>query len=309
MGYLWVILNGPIWVGLRPAMQMFSFLIIDDCWNLLLLIGYILWFMWQSYQLNRQASISLGGFGSYLMQYGYVWLFTLNIVIYMRIDYYYLPLITRHFSEFNRSIIEMITFLVFLLLQLGVLYVRQLRMVEAGPELRAMVAEVAACFKLKIKNVRVWKLDRINNAFSTGLFFRGIFLTETLVKSSSLEDLKMILGHECAHFKCHHLEIRILVIGALIYLGSTLMEDYPDLNGLFYFGFALAAILIYQAIARRQELKADRLAAKMLGGKDKMADALTRVLGLNVSPSKFGWVMGLLLGHPDLETRVKCLRG
>jgi Zn-dependent protease with chaperone function len=189
-----------------------------------------------------------------------------------------------------------------------VLYIRQLKMVATGPELRAIVAEVAACFKVKVKKVKIWKLDRVSNAFSSGLFFQSIFLTATLVDSVSPDDLKMILGHECVHFKRQHLKIRVLVITVLIYLWSTLMEDYPDLNWLVHIAFALVAIIIYQAIARRQELKADQLAAEMLGGKDKMAAALTRLMGLSAAPPKFGFIMGLLLGHPDLETRVKWLR-
>jgi Zn-dependent protease with chaperone function len=189
-----------------------------------------------------------------------------------------------------------------------VLYIRQLKMVATGPELRAIVAEVAACFKVKVKNVKIWKLDRVSNAFSSVLFFHSIFLSATLVDSISPDDLNMILGHECAHFKRQHLKIRVLVIAILIYLGSTLMEEYPDLNLLIYIAFALVAIIIYQAIARRQELMADRLAAEILGGRDKMAATLTRLMGLSAVPLKFGFIMGLLLGHPDLETRVRWLR-
>jgi len=301
IGYLWVILNWPLWIGLQFSQKLIPSLVSDDLLSLLLFIGYIICFMWQSYRLNSQAGILYSGFGSYLLQYGYVWLFTLNILIYLRIDYYYLPLISGYFPRLNQTIIEIATLGVFFLLQFGVLYIRQLKMVAAGPELRAIVAEVAACFKIKVKSIKIWKLDRVSNAFSSGLFFQSIFLTATLVDSVSPDDLKMILGHECAHFKRQHLKIRVLVIAVLIYLGSTMMEDYPDLNWLVYIVFALVAIIIYQAIARRQELMADRLAAEILGGRDKMAAALTRLMGLSAVPSKFGFVMGLLLGHPDLD--------
>jgi Zn-dependent protease with chaperone function len=307
IGYIVLILQLPVWMG-RHFILSLPFILTDDIFAILLLAGYIFCFLRLSFHLQYPATIATYPFGSYLMQYGYIWLFILNILIFMRIDSYYLPLVTGSLSKFQQIIIEFIVFAVFMLLQLGVVNIRKIRMITAPPELQAMVMEVAACLKIRIKEVRIWKLDRIINAYSAGLLRHSIFLTEALIDSSDPQDLKMILAHECAHFKRHHLVRRALTILALVYLGTTLMDDYPRLPWPVYLAFSAVAFLTYQAIARRQELMADKLAGELLGGASRMADALERTFGCSSAPTRFGKISGLLLGHPDLATRLKRLR-
>lgn len=177
-------------------------------------------------------------------------------------------------------------------------------MVRADPEVERLVREVAGKFKVRIGKIRIWKLEKVINAFATGIFIKKIYLTETMINSLSPEALRMIIGHECAHFKRRHLEIRIGLIMGLVFLGSSLVEDYPEIPLAIYGLYWIGAALVYQMIARFQEYQADKMAALKLGGAERMAQALMMV----ASPVKYGSFFSWLLGHPDLEARLKMLK-
>lgn len=306
-GYVLLVLYYPLWILIQTRDSLVGALLLDDLFSLVLLLTFLLFFLWQLYQMDRETKTIRSSFGSYLMQYGYFWLFVLNILIFLRMDYFYLPLLPGNLPLAGWIGVEAGVAAVFILLQLLVLFVRRLKMAPAGPELKALVEEVAGHFKIKVRGIRIWRLERVANAFATGLFFRSIFLTEELINSTTPEDLRMIVGHECAHFKRRHLETRMVVIGGLLFLGSYLLEEYPDLHWLFFVIFGLTAIIIFKLISRRQEFEADRLAAKLLGGGEKMAEALTRVFEQNSAPGNFGLIIRILVGHPDLAARVKAL--
>jgi Zn-dependent protease with chaperone function len=307
IGYVLLVLVNPLWVWLQFSRVPLVALLWDDLVNLILLAGLLLFYLYQSYRLDRRVKMISSSFGSYLMQFGYFWLFVLNIIIFFRVDNFYLRMVPENLPVVREIGVETVVTVLFIGLQLLVLFVRKLKMSAVGPELQALVREVAGHFKVKVRIIRIWRLERVSNAFAAGLIFRGIFLTEELVNSASREDLRMIVGHECAHFKRRHLEVRMIVIMVLLYLGSSLLEGYPDLNWMVYGLYGLVAILIYKSISRAQELDADKLAAKLLGGPEEMAGALARVLAQNATPGKFGLIIRLLIGHPDLAARVKAL--
>ncbi len=307
IGFVLLVLQRPFWVWLQLSMKLIPALLLEDLADLLFLGGYILFSLRQMYLIDYKRGVHFGSFRSYIKQYAYSWLLLINILVFLRMDYYYLPLIPGNISWLQQTIIEIVMVMVFVGLQFLVIWFRKLKMVKAYPELQAMVKEIAGAFKIKIKNIRVWQLERVSNAFSTGIFLHSIFLTENLVRAAKPEDLRMIIGHECAHFKRRHLEIRVLFIGVIVYLLSTLAEDYPRVHWPVYAILALLSFLGYKFLARQQELNADRLSAKVLGGPSKMAGALIRVFGLNSAPLKFEWFVGLLASHPDMQTRVEHL--
>jgi Zn-dependent protease with chaperone function len=307
-GYAALALKQPIWGWLQYRLGILPAMLLDDLINLILLIGFLLYYLWLSYQNDRTINCLRSSYGSYLMQYSYFWLFTLNILIFLRLDSMYLPLIPGNLSPRRQWLIEALILGGMLLLQSGVLLFRRLKMSAAGTRLRQLVTEVAGEFGIKVRSVRVWHLERVANAFATGLFMKSIFLTDTLLEIASPEDLRMIIGHECAHFKRYHLLIRVAVLGILVMAFSTLVEDYPELHWSVLAVSGLAGFLLFKAISRAQEFDADRYAARILGGPAQMATALTRVFGTNTVQSGFGTVLRWLVGHPDLETRIKRLQ-
>ena len=303
IGFVFFELRRPLWLGLAQTRKLFSSYFLGDLVNFTFLIWYFIVMLYLAYLMDRKTKGISPGFGSYLMQYGYFWLFVINILIVARLDYYYLPLIPESWPSKYRWFLELGSLVLLIGLQLLALLARSLKMVPAGPEVERLVRTVAGEFKVKVKKVRIWQLERVLNAFATGIFRKNIYLTETLVNSLELADLRMIVGHECAHFKKRHLELRIVMVLGLIFLGSSLIEDLPDLPWLIHGLYWGAAILVYNLFARFQEFEADRLAALKLGGGERMARALTRI----AAPISFGRVFKWLVGHPDLEARLKRL--
>ncbi len=300
IGYVILLIENPIWCRVQPSFGVVMVIIAEDLLNLLLIIGLVIFYLWLSYRCDYKGRFEK--FGSYLLQYGFSWLFVVNILIFMRIDYFYLPLLPNILSFEYRWRIELIVLAFMLLIQAVILGVRRIKMSDASPELFNLVHDVASRFKIKIRSVRVWHSEGVANAFATGLFFRHILVTDSLLETTNPGDLRMIIGHECAHFKRHHLEIRLFVLALLSYLASMMIEN-KLFHWPFFLCFGLVAYICYMAIARAQEFDADHQAARVLGGPKRMIGALHRIHGYNLSPSRFG-ILGWLVSHPDLGSRV-----
>jgi len=305
-GYLFLELKWPLWVWPQLRNRLIPTLVIGDAVNLMLIAGYLLFFLYQSYRLARKTRFLAQGFGSYLLQYGYIWLFVINLLIYLRLDYFYLTTLPGNLPWYRQALIESAVTVGFVILQWLVLRLRRLKMTEAEPELRKLVLEVAGRFKVKVSAVRVWHLDGVRNAFLSGFLIPSIFITETLLRTASRADLRMIVGHECAHLKKKHLLVRVALILVLVWVGSNFIEEYTG-KWIWPAGFLyiLLAIFLYQYLSRRQELQADLLAAKFLDGGESMANALAGVFGTG---NRYGPLTRLLIGHPDQAERIKKLK-
>ncbi len=304
VGFTLLELKWPLWLELTQTRKLISAYLLGDLVNFAFLAWYLTGMLFLTYRMDQKTKGIGCGFDSYLMQYGYFWLFIINLFVVLRLDYYYLPLIPEDWPREYRWALEIGAIALLAGLQLLALLVRSLKMVPAVPEVEGLVRTVAHEFKVKVSKVRIWRLERVINAFATGIFMKNIYLTETLVNSLSPADLRMIVGHECAHFKRRHLELRVILIAGLFFWGSSLMEDYPDLPLLMYGLYWVGALLVFNLVARFQEFEADRIAALKLDGGERMAQALMEI----AAPIRFGRVFSWLVGHPDLEARVKRLR-
>lgn len=304
VGFAFFEFRWPLWLELTQARKLIFAYLLGDVVNFAFLAWYLTGMLFLTFRMDRKTKGIGCGFGSYLMQYGYFWLLIINIFLVLRLDYYYLPLIPKEWLPQYRWALEIGAIILLVGLQLLALLVRSLKMVPADPEVEQLVRAVAGEFKVRVGKVRIWRLERVINAFATGIFMKNIYLTEALIDSLSPTDLRMIVGHECAHFKRHHLELRVILIAGLFFLGSSVAEDYPDLPLPFYGLYWIGAVLVFNLFARFQEFEADRIAALKLGGGERMAQALTGI----AAPIRFGRVFKWLVGHPDLETRVKRLR-
>lgn len=306
IGFALVNLQFPVWPSLDKLPVLYA-LIVEDSFNLVLVAGYFVFFLYQSYRIAQKFNRIQSTFGSYISQYAFFWLLMMNGLIFLRLDYFYIPLIPASDSSFTQIMMEILFAGIFLILQGLVLLVRRIKMVQAGPELQLLVKEVSQKIGVKIHQVKIWQLELVGNAFATGVFRHSIFLTESMTENVSQQDLEMIIGHECAHFKLHHLEMRMVVIAILIGLGSYFFEDLPDHYGIVLILFSILALLLYKRMARIHEYQADKLAADRLGGRQVMADALTRVFGINATPTRFDRFLGQWLSHPDLASRIRRL--
>lgn len=299
-GFVFLELRWPLWLRLTQTRKLLSAYLLGDLVNAAILVWYFVGMLYLKYLMDRKTKGLSPGFSSYCAQYGYFWLFIFNLLVILRLEYYYLPLIPEDWPLGYRWSLEIGSLVILVGLQLLVLLMRSLKMVPAGPEVEELVRIVADEFRVKIRKVRIWRLERVINAFATGIFRKNIYLTETLVNSLTLADLRMIVGHECAHFKKRHLELRVIFILGLIFLGSSLAEAFPELPLPVYGLYLVVAVFFYNLFARFQEFEADRIAALKLGGGERMAQALMRI----VAPIKFGRFFKWLVGHPDLEARI-----
>jgi Zn-dependent protease with chaperone function len=85
------------------------------------------------------------------------------------------------------------------------------------------------------------------------------------------------------------------------------MDLYPDLNWVVIALYIIISFLLFLAVARHQELQADRLSAIKLGGGSLMAEALVQVFGMRPGPTGWGKICGLVMTHPEMAERVKRL--
>jgi Zn-dependent protease with chaperone function len=304
IGFLVLELKWPLWVWVPLNIKLLPTLILNDIMNLALLIGYLVFFLYQSFLIMRKIRVLQEGFGSYLLQYSYIWLSMLSLIIFLRVDNLYMPMIPRNILHYQQLFIEVAVNGAFILMLGLTLAIRRLRMIGAGPELKELVAEVAGRLGIKVQVVRIWRLDGVKNAFAGGFLRRSIFLSEALVNSTNRDDLRMIVGHECVHLKKRHLWIRAGLIFGWIWLGSEFI-DFEEWSALIPFLYAAGVFLIYQFISRRQELEADRLSAMLVGDGKAMATALVRNFGAG---QRFGPITRLLAGHPSMEERVERLK-
>lgn len=299
-GFVFLELKWPLWWQLVPTRKLLSAYLLGDLVNFTILAWYFVGMLYLKYLMDRKTKGLSPGFSSYCAQYGYFWLFIINLLVVLRLEYYYLPLIPEDCPLGYRWSLEIGSLVIVIGLQFLALSVRSLKMVPAGPEVEGLVRMVADEFGVKIRKVQIWRLERVINAFAFGIFKKSIYLTETLVKSLDPADLRMIVGHECAHFKKRHLELRVIFILGLIYFGSSLAEAFPGLPLSVYGLYSVVAVFFYNLFARYQEFEADRIAALKLGGGERMAQALMRI----AAPIKFGSFFKWFVGHPDLEARI-----
>lgn len=306
--YLWILLKWPL-AGAPQHRQSLTALWIDDALNLSGIAAYLLCFLYHSYSLERRYHYIGRGFGDFLAQNVYIQLTVLGGLVFLRLDVTYLPFLSdRGVWHFDPVFLETVLVVLFILFQLFVIRLRMSRMEPAGPDLRALVADVAGRVGVKVRILRIWRWDGMINAYTGGILFPGIFLTELLVATAAPGDLRMVVGHECAHLKLHHPLIRIAYVAVTTYLGSWLWDELPAYSRIWIYGFALLAFLGYQAMARFQEFQADALSARMLGGERQMIRALIRIFGTHSVPNHFGAFIRFLVGHPDLAARVNRLR-
>lgn len=304
-----VVRRQSLWRIQLPELPPFSVLLLDDLLNLGLLLGYLFFAMAQSYQLAREFRLFRSSFGAYLIQSSFYWIILCDALLFLRLDTEYLPRLKQAFSDSLSPLGWEAVSSVWFLAGLGLaLKVRALGMRDADPGLAVLVHETAAAFGIRVRRIKIWRLEGIRNAFATGFLKRGIFFTETLVRDITLQDLKMITGHECAHFKRYHLEIRVLTAGAFLVLGSFLMDFFPDGHWSWLLGYGLLAGTLFLALIRNQEFQADRLAAANLGGGSPMVNALLRTFGGQAVPSDWRRIFVFLSTHPPVQTRIQRLR-
>ncbi len=182
---------------------------------------------------------------------------------------------------------------------------------------------------------RVLKVDASRRSSHSNAYFTGmgrvkrVVLFDTLLAQMSHAQILAVLAHELGHWKKRHVLVRMVVMLALLVVGSFLAfllvpsAVVPSLVGLESASFVARVVVLmtaastalfpltplFSAWSRRDEREADRFAVELHGHALDLADALAKLGTENLSNlhphplyAKFYY------SHPPLVERIGTLR-
>ena len=166
------------------------------------------------------------------------------------------------------------------------------------------------------------------NAYFIGIFGKKkIVLYDTLVEKLSISQIAAVLAHELGHFKCKHVNRRLItnfissgVVFFLLYLfvtseAASVSFGFSEASSYSILFLALLWNTIIGAITnpietyfiRKDEFEADRYAVKIYKGKE-LAEALKALSTISKNmPIVHPWFSGLKYSHPPLIERIDAI--
>jgi heat shock protein HtpX len=210
---------------------------------------------------------------------------------------------------------------------------------QEAPELYRVIRELAGRAEVPMPRVYLIPSEQ-PNAFATGRNPKhaAVAVTEGLLRSMPMEQVRAVLAHEFAHIKNRDIlvsSIAAMVAAAISAIATILQFSFlfgdDDDNPLGFIGalaviiFApMAAMLLQLGISRQREYLADATGATFLGEGRPLADALenlergTLAVPMDVNPATASLyianplrgqgVAALFSTHPPIAERVRRLR-
>jgi heat shock protein HtpX len=216
---------------------------------------------------------------------------------------------------------------------------RQLEQHEA-PELHRIVEELAGRAGIPVPRVYLIPSEQ-PNAFATGRNPKhsAVAVTEGLLRSMPIEQVRAVLAHEFAHIRNRDIlvsSIAAMISAAIAAIANILQFSFlfggdDEENPLGFVGALaamivapIAAMVLQLAVSRQREYLADATAARFLGEGRPLADALenlergTQAVPMAVNPAtaslyianplRAHGVSALFSTHPPIAERVRRLR-
>lgn len=185
-----------------------------------------------------------------------------------------------------------------------------------GHPVAAMAQELCARAGVGIDQVRVLKLGetRVANALVAGLWprLRRIYITDHMLDTFSVAEIRAILAHEVGHIRHRHLWCYLgFAIGGVFIIPRLfdalsqfeLLSDslWPVVIALgLYWG------VMFKFLSRRFERQADRFAVTVTGDVATFQSALERLAEVNGMVKRYSkW--DIFQTHPPIAERVKAL--
>ena len=183
------------------------------------------------------------------------------------------------------------------------------------PEVRAWLRETYKDGRIPRFKIRV-RDTNLNNAMATaGMFGHLVVVGGGLLKNMEPHELKAILAHEIAHVVNRDMIwlTLISIAGSTCFIAwlnlvspATLLQErgiYMAAGfGLIFVGAAMSFYPLTAIFSPRIELRADRVAATMLGDTRTLAAALTKMAELTEMPmDQRSWT------HPSYKARIEAL--
>jgi heat shock protein HtpX len=179
------------------------------------------------------------------------------------------------------------------------------------------------------------------NAFATGAFKNSalVAVSTGLLQNMTKEEVEAVIGHEVAHVANGDMVTMTLIQGVMntfvvfisrvigYFVDKVVLKNDRDGVGIGYYVttivldivLGLLAAIIVAWFSRQREYRADAGAAKLMGRKQPMINALARLGGLEPGAlpqtvqnmgisSKPSGLMALFSSHPPIEDRIRALQ-
>lgn len=180
---------------------------------------------------------------------------------------------------------------------------------------------------IRLKDIRVLDFSKKTvkaNAMVAGLGrTKQIFLTDTLIRDFSVDEVLQVLAHEAGHWQ--HGDIRKLALAGLagslvcFYAAAQVFSAAADSAGLagasditglpllllLFLGIGLVLLPFQNGYARRLERAADRYALGQTGQPDAFISMMRRLADKNLAdPAPPRWARIFLYDHPPIHQRI-----
>jgi heat shock protein HtpX len=195
--------------------------------------------------------------------------------------------------------------------------------------------------KAGIKMPEVAIFEGEPNAFATGAFKNSalVAVSTGLLQRMSREEVEAVIGHEVAHIANGDMVTLTLIQGVMntfvvflsrvigYFVDRVILRNERDGVGIGYFVttivmdilLGIVAAIVVAWFSRQREYRADADAARLMGRKQPMINALARLggldpgelpktvatMGINARP---GGIMALMASHPPIEDRIRALQ-
>ena len=179
------------------------------------------------------------------------------------------------------------------------------------------------------------------NAFATGAFKNSalVAVSTGLLQSMTREEVEAVIGHEVTHVANGDMVTMTLIQGVMntfvVFLSRVIgyvvdrvvLRNQNDGPGMGYYVttvvldllLGVAAAIIVAWFSRQREFRADAGAARLMGRKQPMINALTRLGGLDPGEmpktmqslgisARPGGLMALFASHPPMQQRIARLQ-
>ncbi|AGO60983.1 MAG: hypothetical protein AMDU4_FER2C00247G0044 [Ferroplasma sp. Type II] len=153
---------------------------------------------------------------------------------------------------------------------------------------------------------------KIANGYQSDKYY--IYITSYLFSNLSQIELEAVVAHEIGHLVMKHnlkhflIDWLALVIGINGFLFALIEKRFYILIPISIAYLYIFIILIFPLLQRKDEVKADLFACKVVGS-DAVKSALVKIDNLNKTPLKFSpkymYTFSLTLGHPSTSVRIK----
>ena len=196
-------------------------------------------------------------------------------------------------------------------------YARAPTLSECLPELDSWVDKIRFERNLPRIQIRIQN-GSLPNAFAMGgLGSHWIVIGKGLIDGLSSLQIQAIIAHEIAHVARRDVPRRLLpltIVGGSLHAGSVVTVTHPLFATNEVWGVVSGALLaglfagLFIALLpgffmRRMEYQADRLAVKMLGNGEPLAQALERLCEISGQPlGQWSW------SHPPIDARINAIR-